>query len=151
MYCSSVLISTTQIKMSSQSKLGENVLTMVRPTLGPVLVNGLANSMLMVQGADRELVDPDRPFCLPLSPVDSTGIDHSLLYFIFGWSRSLFRLWVGFISNWSPHLNEKADAKPLFSHNEADTDEVLVLIPLFYKLGIIGRIRERSSFIVFHR
>jgi len=58
---------------------------------------------------------------------------------------------VGFISNWSPHLNEKADAKPLFSHNEADTDEVLVLIPLFYKLGIIGRIRERSSFIVFHR
>lgn len=92
MYCSSVLISTTQIKMSSQSKLGENVLTMVRPTLGPVLVNGLANSMLMVQGADRELVDPDRPFCLPLSPVDSTGIDHSLLYFIFGWSRSLFRL-----------------------------------------------------------
>lgn len=28
--------------------LVENVITMVRPTLGPVLVNGLANSMLMV-------------------------------------------------------------------------------------------------------
>ncbi|GFZ13332.1 hypothetical protein Acr_23g0017170 [Actinidia rufa] len=41
-YCSSVLISTTQITVSSQSKLGENVLTMVRPTLGPVLDNGLA-------------------------------------------------------------------------------------------------------------